>query len=66
MLSDVHLNQAFLESYEFAFLTKNVCAPSICDFRFIYLGETFSPFQLVGAVVTLAAIYLVNYRNVVE
>ncbi|KAG7985126.1 hypothetical protein I3843_03G009100 [Carya illinoinensis] len=35
-------------------------------FGFIYLGETFSPFQLVGAVITLAAIYMVNYRNVVE
>ncbi|XP_059451978.1 WAT1-related protein At3g02690, chloroplastic isoform X2 [Corylus avellana] len=35
-------------------------------FGFIYLGETFSPVQLVGAVVTLVAIYMVNYRNVVE
>lgn len=35
-------------------------------FGFIYLGETFSPLQLVGAVVTLAAIYMVNYKNVVE
>ncbi|XP_062150427.1 WAT1-related protein At3g02690, chloroplastic isoform X1 [Alnus glutinosa] len=35
-------------------------------FGFIYLGETFSPVQLVGAVVTLAAIYMVNYGNVVE
>ncbi|XP_030952853.1 WAT1-related protein At3g02690, chloroplastic-like isoform X1 [Quercus lobata] len=35
-------------------------------FGFIYLGETFSPLQLVGAVVTLVAIYMVNYRNVVE
>ncbi|XP_028752758.1 WAT1-related protein At3g02690, chloroplastic-like [Neltuma alba] len=32
-------------------------------FGFLYLGETFSPLQLVGAVVTLAAIYMVNYRN---
>ncbi|XP_065850819.1 WAT1-related protein At3g02690, chloroplastic [Euphorbia lathyris] len=31
-------------------------------FGFLYLGETFSPIQLVGAVVTLVAIYMVNYR----
>ncbi|KAF3970471.1 hypothetical protein ACB098_01G197200 [Castanea mollissima] len=35
-------------------------------FGFLYLGETFSPLQLVGAFVTLVAIYMVNYRNVVE
>ncbi|KAG5529853.1 hypothetical protein RHGRI_030281 [Rhododendron griersonianum] len=34
--------------------------------RFLYLGETFAPVQLVGAVVTLAAIYMVNYRNSLE
>ncbi|KAL0396210.1 UNVERIFIED_CONTAM: WAT1-related protein, chloroplastic [Sesamum calycinum] len=32
-------------------------------FGFIYLGETFTPLQLVGAVVTVAAIYLVNYKD---
>ncbi|GER34774.1 nodulin MtN21 /EamA-like transporter family protein [Striga asiatica] len=32
-------------------------------FGFIYLGETFSPLQLVGAVLTVAAIYMVNYKN---
>ncbi|KAI4306323.1 hypothetical protein L6164_029611 [Bauhinia variegata] len=32
-------------------------------FGFLYLGETFSPLQLVGAVVTLAAIYMVNYKD---
>ncbi|XP_057804739.1 WAT1-related protein At3g02690, chloroplastic [Salvia miltiorrhiza] len=32
-------------------------------FGFIYLGETFSPLQLVGALVTLAAIYMVNYKS---
>ncbi|KAG5529852.1 hypothetical protein RHGRI_030281 [Rhododendron griersonianum] len=35
-------------------------------FGFLYLGETFAPVQLVGAVVTLAAIYMVNYRNSLE
>ncbi|GJZ73263.1 WAT1-related protein, chloroplastic, partial [Tanacetum coccineum] len=33
---------------------------------FLYLGETFSPVQLTGAVVTVAAIYMVNYKNTVE
>ncbi|KAL2247394.1 UNVERIFIED_CONTAM: WAT1-related protein, chloroplastic [Sesamum indicum] len=32
-------------------------------FGFIYLGETFTPLQLVGAVVTVAAIYMVNYKD---
>lgn len=35
-------------------------------FGFLYLGETFSPIQLIGAVVTIAAIYMVNYKNAVE
>lgn len=35
-------------------------------FGFLYLGETFSPVQLVGALVTVAAIYMVNYKNIVE
>ncbi|KAK9691615.1 hypothetical protein RND81_09G208000 [Saponaria officinalis] len=36
-------------------------------FGFVYLGESFSNIQLVGAFITLVAIYLVNYRsNVVE
>ncbi|KAK6154076.1 hypothetical protein DH2020_013715 [Rehmannia glutinosa] len=30
---------------------------------FIYLGETFTSVQLVGAVITVAAIYMVNYKN---
>lgn len=32
-------------------------------FGFLYLGESFSNLQLVGALVTLVAIYLVNYRS---
>ncbi|ESR42970.1 WAT1-related protein [Citrus sinensis] len=32
-------------------------------FGFLYLGETFSPLQLVGAAVTVVAIYLVNFRG---
>ncbi|KAI4307741.1 hypothetical protein L6164_030895 [Bauhinia variegata] len=32
-------------------------------FGFLCLGETFSLLQLVGAIVTLAAIYMVNYRD---
>ncbi|KAL8038180.1 hypothetical protein ABFX02_11G087800 [Erythranthe guttata] len=32
-------------------------------FGFIYLGETFSPLQLVGAFITVAAIYMVNYKT---
>ncbi|CAI9299049.1 unnamed protein product [Lactuca saligna] len=35
-------------------------------FGFLYLGETFSPIQLTGAVVTVGAIYMVNYKNVVK
>lgn len=35
-------------------------------FRFLYLGETFSPVQLVGAIITVAAIYMVNFRNTSE
>ncbi|WJX37036.1 hypothetical protein P8452_24850 [Trifolium repens] len=35
-------------------------------FGFLYLGETFSPVQLVGASVTVAAIYMVNFRNTSE
>jgi hypothetical protein len=31
--------------------------------RFLYLGETFSPLQLVGPIVTVLAIYIVNCRN---
>ena len=36
------------------------------SFRFLYLGETFSPVQLIGALVTLAAIYMVNYEKGLE
>ncbi|KAJ4960001.1 hypothetical protein NE237_019911 [Protea cynaroides] len=32
-------------------------------FGYLYLGETFSPMQLVGALVTVVAIYMVNYRS---
>eukprot|EP00268_Persea_americana_P011705 TRINITY_DN14930_c1_g1_i2.p1 TRINITY_DN14930_c1_g1~~TRINITY_DN14930_c1_g1_i2.p1 ORF type:complete len:245 (-),score=54.60 TRINITY_DN14930_c1_g1_i2:559-1293(-) len=35
-------------------------------FGFIYLGETFSPLQLVGALVTVVAIYMVNFRNSID
>ncbi|KAJ0967844.1 hypothetical protein J5N97_024761 [Dioscorea zingiberensis] len=34
-------------------------------FGYLYLGETFTNFQLVGALVTLVAIYMVNYRDIV-
>ncbi|CAL9051775.1 unnamed protein product [Musa banksii] len=33
-------------------------------FGYLYLGETFSPLQLVGALVTILAIYMVNYRGI--
>ncbi|TYH94703.1 hypothetical protein ES332_A12G057600v1 [Gossypium tomentosum] len=32
-------------------------------FGFLYFGETFSPVQLVGAIVTIVAIYMVNFRG---
>lgn len=32
-------------------------------FGYFYLGETFSPLQLVGAAVTVGSIYLVNYKS---
>ncbi|KAF4356193.1 hypothetical protein F8388_019735 [Cannabis sativa] len=32
-------------------------------FGFLYFGETFSPLQLTGAVVTVIAIYMVNYKD---
>ncbi|XP_017218087.1 WAT1-related protein At3g02690, chloroplastic [Daucus carota subsp. sativus] len=35
-------------------------------FGFLYLGETFSPMQLTGALVTIVAIYMVNYKSIVE
>ncbi|XP_010274925.1 PREDICTED: WAT1-related protein At3g02690, chloroplastic [Nelumbo nucifera] len=35
-------------------------------FGYFYLGETFSPLQLIGALVTVVAIYMVNYRNTIE
>ncbi|XP_041995263.1 WAT1-related protein At3g02690, chloroplastic-like [Salvia splendens] len=35
-------------------------------FGFIYLDETFSPVQLAGAVVTIAALYMVNYKSEAE
>ncbi|KAG9132346.1 hypothetical protein Leryth_013022 [Lithospermum erythrorhizon] len=31
-------------------------------FGYLYLGETFTPVQLSGALVTVAGIYLVNYK----
>jgi drug/metabolite transporter (DMT)-like permease len=34
-------------------------------FRYLYLGETFSPVQIGGALLTLVAIYMVNYRSIV-
>lgn len=34
-------------------------------FGFIYLGETFSPEQIGGALLTLVAIYMVNYKSIV-
>lgn len=35
-------------------------------FGFLYLGETFTPVQVTGALVTVAAIYMVNCRSAVE
>ncbi|XP_050227424.1 WAT1-related protein At3g02690, chloroplastic [Mercurialis annua] len=35
-------------------------------FGFLYLGETLSPLQVVGAAVTLIGIYMVNYRSSVD
>lgn len=35
-------------------------------FGFLYLDETFTPVQLGGAFVTVAAIYLVNYKSVAK
>ncbi|KAL6184906.1 hypothetical protein ACLB2K_046305 [Fragaria x ananassa] len=35
-------------------------------FGFLYLGETFSPLQLGGAMITIVAIYLVNYGTIVK
>ncbi|XP_016650360.1 PREDICTED: WAT1-related protein At3g02690, chloroplastic isoform X1 [Prunus mume] len=35
-------------------------------FGYLYLGETFSPLQLVGAIITIVAIYMVNYKTTVE
>ncbi|KAM5576077.1 WAT1-related protein [Rosa sericea] len=35
-------------------------------FGFLYLGETFSPLQLGGAMITIVGIYLVNYKTIVE
>ncbi|PNY04008.1 pentatricopeptide repeat-containing protein chloroplastic-like [Trifolium pratense] len=32
-------------------------------FGFMYLGETFSPVQLVGAIITVATLYIVNFRK---
>ncbi|KAK6796519.1 hypothetical protein RDI58_004220 [Solanum bulbocastanum] len=32
-------------------------------FGFLYLDETFTPVQLIGAFVTVAAIYMVNYKS---
>ncbi|KAJ1295006.1 hypothetical protein BS78_01G190000 [Paspalum vaginatum] len=34
-------------------------------FGYLYLGETFSPVQIGGALLTLVAIYLVNYKSIV-
>ncbi|KAF8407400.1 hypothetical protein HHK36_006531 [Tetracentron sinense] len=35
-------------------------------FGFLLLGETFSPLQLVGALVTVVAIYMVNFQESIE
>ncbi|KAK2440505.1 hypothetical protein P8452_19587 [Trifolium repens] len=32
-------------------------------FGFLYHGETFSPVQLVGAIITVAALYIANFRK---
>ncbi|KAL6883551.1 hypothetical protein ACP4OV_010965 [Aristida adscensionis] len=34
-------------------------------FRYLYLGESFSPVQIGGAFLTLVAIYMVNYKSTV-
>ncbi|PUZ38473.1 hypothetical protein GQ55_9G198900 [Panicum hallii var. hallii] len=34
-------------------------------FGYLYLGETFSPVQIGGALLTLVAIYMVNYKSIV-
>lgn len=39
---------------------------SFFAYSFLYLGETFSPMQLTGALVTIVAIYMVNYKSIVE
>lgn len=54
-----------------AMLFEKIISPKLIYFnassyRFLYLGETFSPIQIVGALVTVAAIYMVNYKDSVE
>lgn len=34
-------------------------------FGFLYLGETFAPEQIGGALLTLVAIYMVNYKSII-
>lgn len=61
MLAIVHLVGLF----EFACLRltfMHVCFMTF--FRYIYLGETFTNWQLGGAAVTVAAILLVNAKQV--
>ncbi|XP_062200837.1 WAT1-related protein At3g02690, chloroplastic-like [Phragmites australis] len=36
-----------------------------CIFGYLYLGESFSPVQIGGALLTLVAIYMVNYKSIV-
>lgn len=38
----------------------------VSNYRFLYLDETFTPVQLAGAFVTVAAIYMVNYKTGAE
>lgn len=35
-------------------------------FGYLYLGEIFSPLQLSGAIITIVAIYMVNYKTTLE
>ncbi|CAG7891049.1 unnamed protein product [Brassica rapa] len=52
-----HDPEACLNSAHSTFLTPMFAS----IFRYLYLDETFSSLQLLGAAVTLVAIYLVNF-----
>ena len=56
-----YLGERFNKKTQTSYDLEEILCAFLC--RFIFLGESFTTLQYVGAVITVVAIYLVNYKE---